>query len=232
MRSAAAGPRGMPHPLARHAMRSGGGAASADFSSGNGGSPTAGSGDGRQRRQAAAAAPPTPDAAEAARLPRLNPAHALLLREARLGSGGGRMTPEQVRALVIGVRTTCRFFARFRAETDARRARTAGLRSLPSPRSAPTLRPSTACPASPRAWWTSGTAAPTLPSSRPQGTSSLVRLRGPWLGGRSAGGGCRPLCSGRPARGRARPSPPPRPAPPSVSSVFPAPPPLNSAPRL
>ncbi|KAL4424371.1 hypothetical protein ABPG75_001672 [Micractinium tetrahymenae] len=105
MRTAAAGPRGEPHPLARGRGGHLPPAEASEDSLDSGGSR------GRRRRSSerearshgsrgsggarveAAPAPSTP-AASTQRRP-LNPAHALLLREARQGSSGGRMLPEQ-----------------------------------------------------------------------------------------------------------------------------------------
>ena len=74
MRTAGVGPRGA--PLLRQASGAGAG--------------TSGRG--------AAEGPPSPAPQQSRGL---NPAHALLLREARQGSGGGRMLPEQVRKVLL-----------------------------------------------------------------------------------------------------------------------------------
>ncbi|KAI7844730.1 hypothetical protein COHA_001817, partial [Chlorella ohadii] len=119
MRSAAASLRGAPHPLARQAMpdsngssgssgsgrgASGSGAAAAAPAGSPPSSPPGRSGARASARRSSAAdasagaapeAPPTPPATASARPKRLNPAHALLLREARQGSRGGHMLPEQ-----------------------------------------------------------------------------------------------------------------------------------------
>ncbi|PRW59922.1 LEC14B -like isoform X2 isoform A [Chlorella sorokiniana] len=79
MRSAAASLRGAPHPLARQAMPD----SNCSISNAAAAGP------------AGPEAPPTPPAAAPLRPKRLNPAHALLLREARQGSSGGHMLPEQ-----------------------------------------------------------------------------------------------------------------------------------------
>lgn len=108
MRTAAGGPRGEPHPLARRrsvclptaeasesSLDSGGGGRRRRASEHDARSPRRRrGGDEAEGADAEPPAPPTP-APSAQRRP-LNPAHALLLREARQGSAGGRLLPEQV----------------------------------------------------------------------------------------------------------------------------------------
>lgn len=206
MRSAAASLRGAPHPLARQALPDSKGASSGITGAGASGSgnatanspPSSPSGSATRasaRRSSAAAAgpaapeaPATPPAAAPLRPKRLNPAHALLLREARQGSSGGHMLPEQVgcrgagcrglqqlagRGSWVCVETAFASFQRMSLQPAGRSPH-----STPHPHascSARTLPPSTACRASPPACLTSAPPAPTSGSSRPRAMCSLVR---------------------------------------------------------
>ena len=209
MRSAAASLRGAPHPLARQAFPDSNGAGSGSTGANGAGAsgsanpaaaspPSSPSGSATRasaRRSSSAAAgpaapeaPATPPAAAPLRPKRLNPAHALLLREARQGSSGGHMLPEQVGCRGAGCRGLQQIAGRGLDSVLARLGLSGGccthlaapLTPHPHPPascSALTLPPSTACRASPPACLTSAHPVPTLGSSHLRAMCSLVRGR-------------------------------------------------------